>query len=52
MLNDQKHKSRHDEMAASLIRTSTYFIGCGSFSREVVNNDAAGEFLKTIGGAF
>jgi len=31
--------------------TLTYFVGCGSFSREVAGIDAAGRFLKTIGGA-
>lgn len=30
---------------------ATYFVGCGSFSREVASIHAAGEFLKTIGGA-
>ena len=29
--------------------TTTYFVGCGSFSREVSGIDAAGEFLKAIG---
>ena len=29
---------------------TTYFVGCGMFSREVTGIDAAGEFLETIGG--
>ena len=49
-------RARFDQLGQRLTRTiepdgtASYFVGCGSFSREVAGIDAAAEFLQTIGG--
>ena len=49
-------RARFDQLGHRLTRTIepdgtvSYFVGCGSFSREVAGIDAAAEFLQTIGG--